>query len=228
MSSSPVALVHDYLLVLRGAERTFAAIAECWPDAPIYTLLYDEEGTGGRFAGREIHTSYLQRLGVGQRRFRSLLPAFPRAARSLRARRPRAGGLEQQRLRARRPQARGRPPCLLLPHAPFATRGSRPTGRWRGRPATEAAPGARSRDDPGSRPAGLARGHPLRRELRRHPGAHRRVLGAGVTASSIRRSRSSGSAPSPAPSPTSSSSPSWSATSGSSWRSRRQEGRVSR
>ncbi len=82
-SSSPVALVHDYLLVLRGAERTFAAIAEAWPDAPIYTLLYDEKGTRGRFAGREIHTSYLQNLGVGQRRFRSLLPAFPRAIRSL-------------------------------------------------------------------------------------------------------------------------------------------------
>jgi glycosyltransferase involved in cell wall biosynthesis len=78
-----VALVHDYLLVMRGAERTFAAIAECWPQAPIYTLLYDEEGTHGRFADRRVHTSYLQRLGLGQKRFRTLLPAFPRAIRSL-------------------------------------------------------------------------------------------------------------------------------------------------
>jgi glycosyltransferase involved in cell wall biosynthesis len=84
LRSPSVALVHDYLLVMRGAERTFAAIAECWPEAPIYTLLYDAEGTKGRFADREVHTSYLQRLGVGQRRFRSLLPAFPRATRSLR------------------------------------------------------------------------------------------------------------------------------------------------
>jgi glycosyltransferase involved in cell wall biosynthesis len=82
-SSSPVALVHDYLLVMRGAERTFAAIADCWPDAPIYTLLYEEEGTEGRFAGREIHTSHLQRLGVGQRGFRALLPLFPYAARGM-------------------------------------------------------------------------------------------------------------------------------------------------
>jgi glycosyltransferase involved in cell wall biosynthesis len=84
LSSSSVALVHDYLLVMRGAERTFAAIADCWPDAPIYTLLYDEEGTRGRFADREIHTSYLQKPGVGQGNFRSLLPLFPRAVRSLR------------------------------------------------------------------------------------------------------------------------------------------------
>jgi glycosyltransferase involved in cell wall biosynthesis len=82
-SSSSVALVHDYLLVMRGAERTFAAMADCWPDAPIYTLLYDEEGTEGRFSGRDVRTSYLQRLGVGQKGFRMMLPAFPRAIRSL-------------------------------------------------------------------------------------------------------------------------------------------------
>jgi glycosyltransferase involved in cell wall biosynthesis len=83
VSSSRVALFHDYLLVMRGAERTFAAIAECWPEAPIFTLLYDEEGTEGRFADRVVNTSYLQRLGIGQHGFRKLLPAFPQAARSL-------------------------------------------------------------------------------------------------------------------------------------------------
>ncbi len=84
MSAPPrVALVHDYLLVRRGAERTFEAIAECWPEAPIYTLLYDREGTRGRFAGREVRTSFLQRLGARQASFRRLLPAFPLAVRSL-------------------------------------------------------------------------------------------------------------------------------------------------
>ncbi len=77
------ALVHDYLLVMRGAERTFAAIAGCWPEATIYTLLYDPEGTQGRFAGRSVRSSYLQRLGVGQTGFRALLPLFPRAAERL-------------------------------------------------------------------------------------------------------------------------------------------------
>lgn len=78
-----VALVHDYLLVMRGAERTFAAIAACWPEASIYTLLYDPRGTEGRFAGRSVHSSYLQHLGIGQRGFRGLLPLFPRAAERL-------------------------------------------------------------------------------------------------------------------------------------------------
>jgi glycosyltransferase involved in cell wall biosynthesis len=82
-AAHPVALVHDYLLVRRGAERTFEAIAECWPEAPIYTLLYDPEGSEERFAHRDVRTSYLQRLGADQSSFRRLLPAFPRAVRSL-------------------------------------------------------------------------------------------------------------------------------------------------
>ncbi len=88
MSSTPpghqpplrVSLAHDYLLVMRGAERTFAAIADLYPQAPIYTLLYDELATNGRFAGRSITTSPLQRVGARQRSFRRLLPLYPWAA----------------------------------------------------------------------------------------------------------------------------------------------------
>jgi glycosyltransferase involved in cell wall biosynthesis len=78
-----VGLVHDYLLVLRGAERTFAQIAACWPGAPIYTLLYDEEATRAGFAGRSVRTSYLQKLPIRQSGFRALLPLCPRAAERL-------------------------------------------------------------------------------------------------------------------------------------------------
>src|SRR3954452_18554095 len=78
-----VGLVHDYLLVLRGAERTFAAISDIWPEDPIYTLLYDQDATEGRFKGREVRTSPLQRTHVRQRGFRRLLPVFPWAIRTL-------------------------------------------------------------------------------------------------------------------------------------------------
>ncbi len=79
-----ITLAHDYLLVMRGAERTFAAMAELYSSAPIFTLLYDEEGTQGRFASRAITTSPLQHLGVDQRTFRRLLPLYPLAAERLR------------------------------------------------------------------------------------------------------------------------------------------------
>jgi glycosyltransferase involved in cell wall biosynthesis len=77
-----IGLVHDYLLVMRGAERTFAAIADSWPGAPIYTLLFDPLGAS-EFGDRNVTTSYLQRLRVSQRGFRRMLPFFPRAVEHL-------------------------------------------------------------------------------------------------------------------------------------------------
>jgi glycosyltransferase involved in cell wall biosynthesis len=82
-TSHSVALVHDYLLVMRGAERSFAAIADCYADAPIFTLLYDPDQTAPYFSRRDVTTSYLQRLRVSQKGFRRLLPFFPRAVERL-------------------------------------------------------------------------------------------------------------------------------------------------
>ncbi|HTD08033.1 MAG TPA: glycosyltransferase [Solirubrobacteraceae bacterium] len=79
-----ISLTHDYLLVMRGAERTFAAIADLYSQAPIFTLLYDEQGTDGRFAGRPVTTSSLQRFGIDQSAFRRLLPLYPHAIERLR------------------------------------------------------------------------------------------------------------------------------------------------
>lgn len=77
------ALVHDYLLVMRGAERTFAAMASCWPGAPLFTLLCDHDRIDDDFGGHAITSSYLQHLGAAQPGFRRLLPLFPRAVESL-------------------------------------------------------------------------------------------------------------------------------------------------
>src|SRR5215211_6229183 len=77
-----VALVHDFLLDLRGAERVFAAICDAWPDADVFTAVYDEKGTEGRFADRHPQTSFLQRLHLTAGTFRPLLPLYPHAVES--------------------------------------------------------------------------------------------------------------------------------------------------
>lgn len=77
-----VALVHDFLLDLRGAERVFMELCEMWPSADIYTAVYDEDGSEGRFANRSVHTSFLQRLRPTARTFRVLLPLYPVAIES--------------------------------------------------------------------------------------------------------------------------------------------------
>jgi glycosyltransferase involved in cell wall biosynthesis len=78
-----VTLVHDYLLVMRGAERTFAAIADLYPTAPIFTLLSDSTVTQSRFQGHQVTASMLQRLGANQSNFRRLLPLYPLAVERL-------------------------------------------------------------------------------------------------------------------------------------------------
>jgi glycosyltransferase involved in cell wall biosynthesis len=77
-----VALVHDFLLDVRGAERVFEAICDTWPRADVFTAVYDEEGTEGRFSHRPVRTSFLQRFGPTARSFRALLPLYPYAIES--------------------------------------------------------------------------------------------------------------------------------------------------
>ncbi len=76
------ALVHDFLVSVRGADRVFLEICNLWPDADVFTPVYNEQGTEGRFAHRRIHTSFLQRLRPSARTFRALLPLYPTAIES--------------------------------------------------------------------------------------------------------------------------------------------------
>ncbi|MGZ6641119.1 MAG: glycosyltransferase [Solirubrobacteraceae bacterium] len=79
LEGSRVALVHDFLVDVRGAERVFLTLCDLFPQADVFTAVYDEQGTEGRFAGRDVRTSYLQRLHPTARSFRALLPLYPSA-----------------------------------------------------------------------------------------------------------------------------------------------------
>ncbi|MBP7058554.1 glycosyltransferase [Candidatus Gracilibacteria bacterium] len=79
-----VALVHDFLVKLGGAERVLKVFADLYPDAPIYTLLYDEKACGEVFPKERVRTSFLQKLPLWLRKKqRYLFPLMPRATESL-------------------------------------------------------------------------------------------------------------------------------------------------
>ncbi|MBV8170962.1 MAG: glycosyltransferase [Candidatus Eremiobacteraeota bacterium] len=78
-----VAFVHDYLTQLGGAERVLAQMHELYPDAPIFTSLYDRRAMGAAFAACDIRTTWLQRIPGAPRRFRTLLPLYPAAFEAL-------------------------------------------------------------------------------------------------------------------------------------------------
>ena len=73
-----VALVHDFLVCQGGAEKVLLALSEMFPEAPIYTLLYDKENMRGMFADKDIRPSFLQKFPTFlKKRYRFLLPFFP-------------------------------------------------------------------------------------------------------------------------------------------------------
>ena len=74
-----VALVHDYLNQYGGAERVLETLTQIFPEAPIYTLFYDEKETGFAFQNKEIHTSFLQKLPLAKSHHRSFLMLMPMA-----------------------------------------------------------------------------------------------------------------------------------------------------
>lgn len=72
-----IALVHDFLIYQGGAEKVLKTLCEIFPEAPIYTLLYDEKNMKGMFKGKKIHTSFLQKFPKFIRKHhRWLLPFY--------------------------------------------------------------------------------------------------------------------------------------------------------
>lgn len=78
-----IAFVHDFLVKLGGAERVLKVFADLYPDAPIYTLLYDEKVCGKVFPASRVRASFLQKLPeFVRKRQKYLLPLMPRAIES--------------------------------------------------------------------------------------------------------------------------------------------------
>src|SRR6185312_17509566 len=78
MKDLKVALVHDDLIQWGGAERVLLALSEIFPNAPIYTSLFNEKNSllRQKFAQRRIITSFLQNIPGKVSMYRSLLPFY--------------------------------------------------------------------------------------------------------------------------------------------------------
>ena len=69
-----VALVHDYLTQRGGAERVVLSLTRAFPGAPVYTSLYDPDGTFPEFADVDIRTLPINRVPLLRRHHRLALP----------------------------------------------------------------------------------------------------------------------------------------------------------
>ncbi len=74
-----VAIIHDYLNQYGGAERVLEALHDLYPQAPVYTSIYDADAMPAAYRGWDIRTSWMQQLPGWRRHFRKYFLLYPSA-----------------------------------------------------------------------------------------------------------------------------------------------------
>ncbi|OGN03731.1 MAG: hypothetical protein A2655_04230 [Candidatus Yanofskybacteria bacterium RIFCSPHIGHO2_01_FULL_43_42] len=77
-----IALVHDWLNTLGGAERVLIELHKIFPDAPIYTLFYDKKFSTKHLPDAEIRPSYLQKIPLINKHYKYAAILMPSAVES--------------------------------------------------------------------------------------------------------------------------------------------------
>lgn len=77
-----IALVHDYLTQLGGAEKVLTSLAELYPQSPIFVLLHDQRKTAGLFDNHRVRQTWLKYLPLAQNHYQWYLPLMPQAVQS--------------------------------------------------------------------------------------------------------------------------------------------------
>lgn len=85
MSQAPtdVAIVHDYLTQKGGAERVVLSMLEAFPEAPLYTSVYDPDATFPEFRDHDVRTLWTNKVPGLRRDHRRGLLIYPHAFSSL-------------------------------------------------------------------------------------------------------------------------------------------------
>jgi glycosyltransferase involved in cell wall biosynthesis len=78
-----VALVHYWLVNMRGGERVLEALCEMFPDADIYTHVVAPDRLSNRLRSHRIRTSFIARLPNAIRWYQRYLPLMPLALETL-------------------------------------------------------------------------------------------------------------------------------------------------
>ena len=83
MSSFKLALVHDWLNQMGGAEQVLENLVDLYPDAPVYTSMYWPQGVSSAYTSWDIRTSWLNRVPGVKRHHQLYFPLYPLAFESL-------------------------------------------------------------------------------------------------------------------------------------------------
>ena len=74
-----VAIVHDWLNQIGGAEEVLSALKELFPEAPIYTSMFWPERMPTAYRSWDIRCSFMDKLPLVKRHHQPFLPLYPMA-----------------------------------------------------------------------------------------------------------------------------------------------------
>lgn len=78
-----VAIIHYWLVTMRGGERVIERLLHLFPDADIFTHVYDPEAVSDIIRGRPVKTTFIQRLPGARKHYQKYLPLMPMALEEL-------------------------------------------------------------------------------------------------------------------------------------------------
>jgi glycosyltransferase involved in cell wall biosynthesis len=74
-----VAIVHYWLINMRGGEKMLEALLELYPQADIYTHVYDPKAVSPLINSHRVYTSSINRLPFAKRLYQKYMPLMPGA-----------------------------------------------------------------------------------------------------------------------------------------------------
>ena len=84
MVSQPrVAIVHYWLVTMRGGERVLERLLQLYPHADVFTHVYDPGAVSEAIRSRVVNTSWINRLPGARSHYQKYLPFMPRALEDL-------------------------------------------------------------------------------------------------------------------------------------------------
>ena len=83
MRQPRVALIHYWLVNMRGGERVLEALCRMFPQADIFTHVVDRQALSPLLRERNIHTTFIQKLPGSVRHYQKFLPLMPLALEQL-------------------------------------------------------------------------------------------------------------------------------------------------
>lgn len=78
-----VAIVHYWLVGMRGGERVLERLLHLYPQADIFTHVYVPDAVSAMIRARPVYTSFIQKLPGARRHYQKYLPLMPMALEGL-------------------------------------------------------------------------------------------------------------------------------------------------